>query len=106
RASRQHPSKVTGATTYQDVRYPAFGFVIELDGYAFHSTAQARDDDAARDLAELATSSAATARLTYGLVFRTPCQTACWIAQILRARGWGGELRRCPACPPEGSERC
>lgn len=98
-ASRQHPSTATGKLTHQDVRYPAFGLVLELDGFTFHGTAQARDDDAERDLAELAASSAATARLTYGLVFSRQCRTAKLIATILQREGWDGRLQACPRCP-------
>ncbi|UFU06209.1 type IV toxin-antitoxin system AbiEi family antitoxin domain-containing protein [Ruania halotolerans] len=52
RASRQYVSAATGATTFQDVRYERYSLVVELDGYAFHSGAAARDNDADRDLAE------------------------------------------------------
>ncbi len=100
RPSRQHPSLATGAPTHQDVRYPQYSLVVELDGLAFHACAAARDHDAERDLAELATTRAPTTRVTYGLVFTTPCRTARWIAQILRNRGWAGTLTHCPRCPP------
>lgn len=99
RASRQHPSTATGRVTHQDVRYPGFGLVLELDGFTFHETAAARDNDAERDLAELAASSAATARLTYGLVFSRQCRTADLVATILQRKGWTGSLRRCSRCP-------
>jgi hypothetical protein len=99
RARRQHPSEATGTPTRQDIRYPEFSLVVELDGHAFHGSAAARDRDATRDLAELASSAAATARVTYGLVFTDPCRTAHWIAEILRRRGWTGVPRRCPRCP-------
>lgn len=98
RATHQHRSDATGTTTHQDVRYPRYSLVVELDGYAFHSDAATRDNDAARDLAELAATGSPTARVTYGLVFTTPCQTAGWLAEILRHRGWPGTLARCPAC--------
>lgn len=98
--SRQYPSVALGTLTHQDVRYPEYSLVVELDGYAFHADTAARDDDAARDLAELARSGAPTARVTYGLVFTTPCRTASWIAQILHDRGWTGTLHPCPRCPP------
>lgn len=99
RPSRQHVSRATGAATHQDVRYDRHSLVVELDGLVFHSSPQARDHDAARDLAELATSGAPTARVTYGLVFRQSCQTAARIAAILQLRGWTGALQRCPRCP-------
>lgn len=100
RPTRQRTSRATGKRTDQDVRYDDFDLVIELDGRAFHDNPRARDADARRDLAELATSDAVTARVTYGLVYRETCRTARWIADLLRRRGWTGRLRPCPACPP------
>jgi hypothetical protein len=97
-ATRQHTSRATGRRSDQDVRYDQFGVIVELDGRAFHDNAPARDDDARRDLAELATSEAVTARVTYGLVFRDACRTAAWIARILRRRGWTRDFQRCPGC--------
>lgn len=72
--------------------------VVELDGRAFHDNPSARDNDARRDLAELAVSDAVTARVTYGLVFRDPCQTARWIGRLLRRNGWAGHVERCSSC--------
>jgi hypothetical protein len=59
---------------------------------------QDREGVARRDIAELATSDAVTARVTYGLVFGDACRTAAWIARILQRRGWPGRLLPCPAC--------
>jgi len=100
RAERQRRSRATGSATDQDVRYEKYGLIVELDGRAVHDNAQAWDNDARRDLAELATSELMTARVTYGLVFCEQCQTARWIAEVLRRQGWRGEFRRCPQCPP------
>lgn len=97
---RQARSNATGRRTDQDVSYDDFGLVVELDGRAFHDSPEARDTDAERDLAELASRGAATARVTYGLVYRQACATAHRIGAILNRRGWAGELRRCPSCPP------
>lgn len=97
--TRQAQSTATGARTDQDVRYEKYGVVVELDGRT-HDAAATRDADAKRDLAELATTGAVTARVTYGLVFREHCATARWIGAILRRRGWTGEPKRCPHCPP------
>lgn len=82
------------------MRYLRFATIVELDGLAFHGTAAARDADGLRDLAELASASAMTARMTYGMVFRDGCRSAALLAEVLQARGWAGSLRRCPACPP------
>lgn len=98
RGTRQRQSTSTGGVTAQDVRYDDYGLIVELDGRAFHDSPRARDADAARDLAELAVRNDATARVTYGLVFRDSCSTAARIADILRRRGWNGAARRCPRC--------
>ncbi len=98
RAWRQHRSGATGKRTDQDVHYVEYGVVVELDGRAFHDSAEARDNDARRDIAELATSDAVTARVTYGLVFGDACRTAMWIGRILQRRGWRGAVRPCPEC--------
>lgn len=100
RPSRQHESAATGRPTRQDMRYLRFATIVELDGPAFHGTAAARDADGLRDLAELASASAVTARMTYGMVFRHGCRSAALLAEVLQARGWAGSFRRCPACPP------
>ncbi len=99
RRRRQRVSRSTGGRTEQDVNYEEQGVIVELDGRTFHDDPEARDRDAMRDLAELATADAVTARVTYGLVFRDQCRTAHWIAQILRRHGWTGTPRRCPRCP-------
>lgn len=96
---RQHRSRATGSTTLQDVRYDSYRLIVELDGRAYHSSASTVDDDAFRDLCELAANRIDTARLTYGLVFRTPCRTARVLADLFRERGWTGSLRSCRRCP-------
>lgn len=98
RGARQHVSRTTGSTTLQDVRYVDYRFIVELDGRAYHSSVSTVDDDAFRDLCELARSKVDTARLTYGLVFRTPCRTARVLGDLLQERGWSGEPRPCPRC--------
>ncbi|MDQ6522325.1 hypothetical protein RB608_01875 [Nocardioides sp. LHD-245] len=100
---RQHISRATGSRTDQDLRHEEYGVVIELDGRAYHDGARARDDDARRDLAEVATSDAITLRVTYGLVFGDPCRTALWVARVLQRRGWTGAPRSCPRCPARGA---
>lgn len=98
RGTRQRRSDSTGQRTLQDVRYDAYGTIVELDGRETHDTAAARDADAARDLAELATTGDVTLRLTYGQVYRDRCRTAALVARVLQSRGWQGELRPCPDC--------
>ena len=99
--TRQRRSTASGRVALQDVRYDDFGLIVELDGL-HHETPRARDNDARRDLAELATTDDVTARITYGLVFGDQCRTAAWLARILRRRGWDGEPTACPACPSGG----
>ncbi|KRA31535.1 hypothetical protein ASD81_17540 [Nocardioides sp. Root614] len=99
RGSRQVRSDATGRRTYQDVHYKPYGVIVEPDGLAWHDGTVARTADARRDLAELAVSSALTARVTYGLVFREGCWTAAMIAALLIRQGWPGPFRRCPKCP-------
>lgn len=98
RGRRQPSSRATGRRTDLDVKYEPYCFVVELDGSAFHDGARARDVDADRDLAELAVSKTPTSRVTYGLVFTTPCRTARLIGVILKDRGWTGEIAACPRC--------
>jgi hypothetical protein len=98
RGTRQHATAATGKISVKDVLYEEFGLIVELDGRAFHDRPGAWDSDAERDLAELATRDARTARVTYGLVFGDPCRTATWIGRILQRLGWRGEVRPCPRC--------
>ncbi|GAB2616566.1 type IV toxin-antitoxin system AbiEi family antitoxin domain-containing protein [Pseudactinotalea suaedae] len=97
RADRQRRSTATGGLTLQDVPYPEYRLIVELDGGGYHAGARA-DADAFRDLAELARSRKATVRVTYGLVFRTPCRTARFLAEVLQQRGWRGTATRCRRC--------
>jgi hypothetical protein len=100
---RQKPARAGGAATERDVEYEDYGLLVELDGLAFHSGARARDQDAWRDLAARVGDDLTTVRLTYGLVFDTPCRTARSIAALLRRGGWAGQLRPCPDCLDVGS---
>lgn len=97
---RQRASTASGARTVKDVLYEEYSLVVELDGRAIHDRPESWDADARRDLAELATTDAVTARVTYGLVFGGQCTTAFWIGRILQRHGWTGEVQRCPLCPP------
>ena len=97
--NRQKPAKVAGKSAYRDVDYEEFGVVVELNGRAFHDDALSWDADALRELDTLVDTDRPTVRLTYGLVFGTPCQTIAKVGTLLSRRGWTGTLRRCPACP-------
>lgn len=96
-AGRQRVSTATGRPTLQDVPYPEFSLVVELDGRGFHSGIRS-DADAFRDLAELTWSRTQTVRVTFGLVFTTPCRTARHLAELLRQRGWTGTPTPCHRC--------
>ena len=95
---RQKPSTSAGKSAYRDVDYEEFGVLVELNGRAFHDDALSWDLDALRDLDTLVDSDRPTVRLTYGLVFGSPCQTMAKVGVLLRRRGWTGTIRRCPDC--------
>jgi hypothetical protein len=73
---------------YRDVAHADVEMHVELDGQ-LHDGADARDDDADRDLDDLARGKV-TPRLRYRQVFATPCRTASRLAIPFRARGWTG----------------
>ena len=98
---RQPRADVNGRSVYRDVDYRPYRTCIELDGRAFHDTALARDRDAERDLVAAVEGDAVTVRLTYGLVFGSPCRTAERIAALLMRRGWPGPFVPCPECPAQ-----
>lgn len=96
-ATRQHASTATGSITKQDIRYPEFGLVLELDG-GTHSRVKQAAVDAFRDLSEIAATQSPTGRITYGLVFDAPCTLARVVAQLLQQGGWDGALTPCFRC--------
>jgi len=98
-ALRQHP----GVGLYRDVTYAEGDTYVELDGRTFHDNARSRDADLDRDL-DAAADGRETLRLGWGQVFDRPCATAGKVAVVLRARGWTGTFRRCPACPASSSD--
>lgn len=95
-AERQVRDSARG-TIYRDVRYPAYGVDLELDGRLFHDNARARDVDLARDLAS-AVSGRQSVRLGWGQVFGSACHTAEAVGSLLQRGGWSGTVRPCPAC--------
>lgn len=84
---------------YRDVAHADVNMSVELDGQ-LHDRSEARDDDADRDLDDLARGKV-TPRLRYRQVFATPCRTASRLAVLFRDRGWDGTPRPCgePGCP-------
>jgi hypothetical protein len=95
---------VTG-TEYRDAGHADLDLSVELDG-TLHDGSEARDDDADRDLDDLARGKVTT-RLRYRQVFATPCRTAARLADVFRARGWTGSPRSCgePGCVVGQDER-
>ena len=95
----QQAAVAAGASTqYRDVAHADLDMSVELDGQ-LHDQSVARDDDADRDLDDLA-SGKVTPRLRYRQVFATPCRTASRLADVFRDRGWDGAPRSCgaPGC--------
>lgn len=85
-------------TEYRDADHADVDMTVELDGQ-LHDRSEARDDDADRDLDDLARGKV-TPRLRYRQIFATPCRTASRLAVLFRDRGWDGTPRSCgaPGC--------
>ncbi|GAB4002142.1 hypothetical protein [Nocardioides ultimimeridianus] len=96
--ARQVRGTADGRAVRYDLRYAAFGVIVEPDGFAFHGTTRMRDADAHRDLATLAETGDITVRITYGQVFRDGCATAMRLGAVLARRGWEGRPTRCARC--------
>jgi very-short-patch-repair endonuclease len=96
-ATRQARSKTGIRTRYLDNHYQEFGVAVELDGQAAHP-AEARWRDIHRDNASAA-AGIVTLRYSWADVTTDPCRVAAEIGQVLRGRGWTGQLRPCgPGC--------
>lgn len=87
---------VVGADRH-DVVHEAERVVIELDGRAHHSLANDRFHDLQRDISS-AVAGHVTVRLGWGQVLGAPCETARRVGELLRVRGWRGEIRPCARC--------
>ena len=97
RAIRQARIKTGSRTRYLDNLYEEFALVIELDGRAAHP-AHERWRDIHRDNS-LSRAGLGTIRYSWSDVTGRPCETAQEIADVLRTRGWLGQLTRCRSCP-------
>ena len=98
-AARQLRDSINGPL-YRDVVYVVFEQIVELDGRLWHDSVDARDSDLDRDL-DAAVGGQGTVRLGWGQVYARPCRTAVRIGGLLSARGWRGNLVRCPDCPED-----
>jgi hypothetical protein len=78
---------------YDDVRYEAYGVLVELDGPAYHPD-ETTPRDKRRDNAAVADGWDV---LRYGVddIVGRPCTVAREIAVVLRRNGWSGQPRRC-----------
>ncbi|WP_254180119.1 hypothetical protein [Nocardioides pinisoli] len=96
--SQQAPVVAADGRQYRDAEHADLDAVVELDS-RLHDETEARDDDADRDLDDLARGRVAP-RLRYRQVFSTPCRTALRMAAVFRDRGWEGTPVPCasPAC--------
>ena len=79
-----------------DVRYDAFGLIVELDGRQFHAGSRALGD-LARDIEHLV-DGRVTVRLGWSQVTSSACETAAALARLMTSRGWGGLPTRCARC--------
>lgn len=94
---RQAPTTV-GRKGLRDLDYPDHDLIVELDGWRFHDSAQARDRDLERDMDAAVSAGRLTLRLGAGQVFGRPCVTARKLAKALHDRGWQGQFVNCPKC--------
>ena len=103
--SQQKVVEGGAVTQYRDAAHAELNLSVELDGQ-LHDGSEARDEDADRDLDDLARGKV-TPRLRYRQVFATPCRTASRLAELFRGRGWEGLPHACgaPGCPVGQDER-
>jgi hypothetical protein len=90
---RQGPRNRPGGRWYDDVRYPRFRTVVELDGAVAHS-GEARGRDNRRDNAG-ALAGLTTLRYRADDVLGRPCEVAREVATVLQRQGWPGRARAC-----------
>jgi len=83
---------------YLDNLYEEYGVCVELDGTAAHPEDE-QWRDKRRDNANL---SGGIVTLRFGfpeLGDHHRCESAAYVAAVLRSQGWPGHLRPCPNCP-------
>ncbi|MFV0460547.1 MAG: hypothetical protein ACK5MT_17465 [Actinomycetales bacterium] len=79
-----------------DVRYPAYGYRVELDGRLAHR--ERLDADLWRDNEVNVFAGERTLRYRWSHVAGRPCETAAQVATALRRGGWRGSARPCRRC--------
>lgn len=89
-----------GGRWYDDVRYPGYATLVELDGRAAHPEESGRRDRLRDNAAALD----GFAVLRYGPpeILDRPCETARQVASALRRHGWTGRPVPCRAGCPAG----
>lgn len=83
-----------GALILRDRVIDGYGIVIEFDGRLGHDDPSGRFRDHRRDNA-VTLSGRATLRFGWVDVHREACEAAAQVAEVLRLRGWLGQLRPC-----------
>lgn len=84
------------ASTRCDVLFEAYGVVVELDGRLGH-LGRGAFRDAERDNAHVL-AGRTTLRFGWYDVVHRPCHVSSLVAEVLKARGWQGNVRRCRRC--------
>ncbi len=104
KATRQARITRNGRNSYLDNSYDNFGLIVELDGAIAHPDDR-RWRDKRRDNAALA-DGCVTLRYGWLDVTTRPCETAMQVAEVLRSRGWTGQLVPCrTSCPVRAQRR-
>lgn len=97
RGKRQSPAVYGDRKRWEDVDYPEYATVVELDGRLGH-TEESAWRDMRRDNASVA-DGRAVLRYGWADVSERRCRVAAQLANVLRRRGWRGWPRVCgPRC--------
>jgi hypothetical protein len=99
-ATRQARVRRRTGNRYLDNLYEAYGVCVELDGTAAHPEDE-QWRDKRRDNANLGIGDIVTLRFGFPELGDRRCESAAYVAAVLRRRGWTGTIHPCPrpACP-------
>ena len=102
-ASRQARIRQRTGNRYLDNLYEVYGVCVELDGTAAHPEDE-QWRDKRRDNASLV-SGIVTLRFGFPELGDHRCESAAYVAAVLRQRGWPGPAHPCPrpGCPVAGA---